>query len=137
MTLSLLLVDDNPIFLRVLARFLTEQPEETVRVVGSVVGGRDALAEAERLRPDVILVDLAMPDVSGLELLPRLREKLPGTVLVALTLLEPEDWRRAAEEAGADAFVSKATLDRQLVPTIRRLAIPGDGGGRSTSQAPN
>ncbi len=120
--LSVLLVDDNPTFLRILARFLEDQGEDDLRVVGSVVGGRDALAEAERLKPDVLLLDLEMPDVPGLDLLPRLRETLPDAILVALTLMDPDSFRPSVLAAGADAFVSKASLEHDLVPVIRRLA---------------
>jgi len=120
--LSVLLVDDNPTFLRILARFLEDQGEDDLRVVGSVVGGRDALAEAERLKPDVLLLDLEMPDVPGLDLLPRLRETLPDAILVALTLMDPDSFRSSVLAAGADAFVSKASLEHDLVPVIRRLA---------------
>jgi len=63
MTPSALLVDENPHFLRILDRFISEHSESTLRAVGSVVGGRDTVPRAERLRPDVILLDLAMPDV--------------------------------------------------------------------------
>lgn len=127
MPITIMLVDNNPAFLRVLARFLAESGEGDLEVVGSVVGGREAVAEAERLRPDVVLVDLAMEDLPGLLLLPRLRQAMPGTALIALSLLDPEDCRRAAEEAGAQAFVSKGSLDRELIPTIRRLASPAAG----------
>jgi len=65
MPLCALLVDDNPHFLRILDRFLTVHGEGGAQVVGTVVGGRDAVAEAARLRPDIILVDLTMPDISG------------------------------------------------------------------------
>jgi two-component system, NarL family, response regulator len=119
---SLLLVDDNPTFLRVLARFLEDQGEDDLHVLGSVVGGRDALAQAERLKPDVILLDLEMPDVSGLDLLPQLRKTLPDAILVALTLMGADSFGQAALAAGADAFVSKASLEHDLVPVIRRLA---------------
>ena len=106
--LSVLLVDDNPTFLRILARFLEEQGEDDLRVVGSVVGSRDALAEAERLKPDVLLLDLEMPDVPGLDLLPRLRKTLPDAILVALTLMDPDIFRSSVLAAGADAFVLKS-----------------------------
>ena len=115
-----LLVDDNPTFLGILTRFLEGQSEDDLRVLGSVVGGRDVLAQAERLKPDVILLDLEMPDVSGLDLLPQLRKTLPDAILVALTLMDPDIFRQTAP-AGADAFVSKASLEHDLVPVIRRL----------------
>jgi two-component system, NarL family, nitrate/nitrite response regulator NarL len=121
-TLSVLLVDDNRAFLRILAEFLSEYGEGALRVVGSVVGGRDAVAQAETLQPDVVLVDLQMPLQSGLTLLPHLRARLPGAILVALTLLDPDLYQAATLAAGADAFVSKMRLEQDLIPTIRRLA---------------
>jgi DNA-binding NarL/FixJ family response regulator len=122
MALSVLLVDDNPHFLRVLDRFLATFGDDAVRVVGSVVGGRDAVAQAAWLRPDVILLDLKMPDVPGLQLLPELRRMLPEAILVALTLMESDEFREDALAAGADAFVSKASLESDLIPAIQRLA---------------
>ena len=121
-TLSVLLVDDSPHFLRILDRFLSDHSEGALRVVGTVEGGRDAVAEAERLRPDVILVDLKMPDVPGLQLLPQLRKTLPDAILVALTLMDADEYREDALAAGAEAFVSKTSLERDLLPTIQQLA---------------
>ena len=122
MTLSALLVDDNPHFLRILDRFLSAYGDGTVRVVGSVVGGRDAVAQAVWLRPDVILVDLTMPDVPGLQLLPQLRRTLPDAVLIALSLRDPGEYQEDTIAAGADAFVSKASLECDLLPAVQRLA---------------
>jgi CheY-like chemotaxis protein len=121
-TLSVLLVDDNGTFLRILTGFLSEYGEGALRVVGSVEGGRDAVVEAERLQPDVILVDLKMPDVPGLQLLPQLRRTLPDAILIALTLMDADECRGDALAAGAEAFVSKASLECDLVPAIQRLA---------------
>jgi DNA-binding NarL/FixJ family response regulator len=119
---TVLLVDDNPTFLRILTSFLADQCEEGVRVVGVVVGGREAVAQAERLRPDVILLDLEMPDVPGLDLLPQLRATLPEASLIALTLMDPASVQATALAAGADAFVSKASLEHDLLPAIQGLA---------------
>jgi CheY-like chemotaxis protein len=127
--LSVLLVDDNRTFLRVLSEFLAENGEGALRVVGSVVGGRDAVARAETLQPDVVLVDLQMPLQSGVTLLPHLRARLPDAILVALTLLDPDTYQAATLAAGADAFVSKMRLEHDLIPTIRRLASRGPRSG--------
>jgi CheY-like chemotaxis protein len=124
MSRSVLLVDDNPTFLRILTRFLAGQREEDVRVVGAVVGGREAVAQAERLQPDVILLDLEMPDVPGLDLLPRLRATLPKARLIALTLMDPGSFQAKALAAGADAFVSKASLEYDLFPAIQGRVSP-------------
>jgi CheY-like chemotaxis protein len=123
--LSVLLVDDNRTFLRILTEFLAEQGAGVLRVVASVLGGREAVAQAETLRPDVVLVDLQMPLQSGVTLLPHLRARLPDAILVALTLLDPGEYEAAALAAGADAFVSKMRLEHDLIPTIRRLASAG------------
>jgi DNA-binding NarL/FixJ family response regulator len=133
--LAVLLVDDNRSFLRILAEFLSKDGEGAVRVVGSVVGGRDAVAQAQRLAPDVILLDLAMPDVPGLALLPQLRRVLPDAIIIAVTLLDPSTSCEAALTAGADAFVSKMTIERELIPTIRRLASRGPRGGSPPPRA--
>lgn len=121
-TLSVLLVDDNAHFLRILDRFLSDHSEGALRVVGTVEGGRDAVAEAERLQPDVIVVDLKMPDVPGLQLLPQLRRTLPDAILIALTLMEADEYREDALAAGAEAFVSKTSLERDLLRTIQQFA---------------
>jgi DNA-binding NarL/FixJ family response regulator len=131
MALSVLLVDDNPHFLRILGHFLSEHGEGEVKVVGSVVGGRDAVAQAERLHPEVILVDLKMPDVPGLQLLPRFRKMLPDAILIAVSLMDPDEFREDTLAAGADAFVSKVHIERDLIPAIRGLA--SRGAGRDTS----
>ena len=120
--ISVLLVDDNPIFLRILTRFLEERSRLEVIVVGSADGGEKALAKAPLLKPQVILVDLAIPDIHGLELIPRLRVLLPDATIIALTLMDPGSYREAVMAAGADDFVSKATLETDLLPAIRRFA---------------
>ena len=130
MTWSVLLIDDNPTFLRTLARFLTDHGEGALHVVGTVLGGRDAVAQAEALQPDVVLVDLQMPLRSGLALLPHLRACLPDAILVALSLLDPNRYQAAALAAGADAFVSKAHLEHEVLPTVHRLAARKPCGNR-------
>lgn len=131
--ISVLLVDDNPTFLRVLTRFLLQQYQDEVRVVGTASCGMAALARAQELRPRVILLDLAMPGLPGLNTIPRLRTMLPDVGIIALTLLDPNGYREAALAAGANEFVAKATLATDLLPAIRRVArapvtpeTPGD-----------
>jgi DNA-binding NarL/FixJ family response regulator len=118
--ISVLLVDDNPTFLRVATRYLQQQ--EDMIVVGVAPSGEKGLAEAIKLQPKIVLLDLAMPDLSGLELIPRLKEAHPGICIIALTVLNTEGYRRAALEAGADEFLPKAVMATELLPTIRRLA---------------
>jgi DNA-binding NarL/FixJ family response regulator len=78
--------------------------------------------QAATLRPDVVLVDLQMPLRSGVALLPDLRARLPNARLIALTLMDPASVQATALAAGADAFVSKASLEHDLLPAIQGLA---------------
>jgi len=118
---SVLLVDDNPLFLRIINRFLREQHQSEVEVVGAATGGREALTLAKELRPQVILIDLAMPDLPGLKAIPQLRSLLPEAVIIALTILDNHIYRAAARTAGADDFISKASLHTDLLPAIHRI----------------
>ena len=116
--ITVLLVDDNPTFLRIASRFLERQNE--VVVAGTAGGGEEALLQARALRPQVILLDLAMPDLPGLDAIPRLRVILPEAHIIALTLLDSEGYRQAALAAGAEDFVSKTVMNTDLLPAIRR-----------------
>ena len=118
--IRILLADDHPIFLNITTRFLEEQ--EGVVVVGAATGGREALLLAQNLGPEVVLIDLVMPDLSGLETIPRLRSAHPGLGIIALTLLDAGGYRTASLAAGADDFVAKATITDDLLPAIRRVA---------------
>jgi DNA-binding NarL/FixJ family response regulator len=117
--ISVLLVDDNPIFLHCAKRFL--QKRRDVVVIGTVSGGKWAVDLAQNLKPDVALIDLSMPDLPGLELIPRLRAALPKMGIIALTLFDTDDYRAAALAAGADGFVSKNTMNTDLIPAIQKI----------------
>jgi len=119
--ISLLLVDDSPTFLRLVSRFLSEQYPDELVIAGLASGGEAGLAQAHALRPDIVLIDLAMPGLPGLKAIPLLRAALPNLGIIALTLMEPNGYRQAAFAAGADEFVSKATLATDLLPAIRRV----------------
>jgi len=114
-----LLVDDNPEFLDFAARYLTG--DEGIDVVGAALSGAAALTLAEKLRPDLTLVDLAMPGMNGLEVAARLK-KLPSPPrVVILTMYNNREYIEAAQEVGADGFVTKAELDVRLLDLIHAL----------------
>lgn len=134
---SVLLVDDNPTFLHILTRFLRESSQDEVVVVGTAGGGKEALAKVQDLRPQVVLLDLAMPGMTGLHVMPFLRRMMPEVGIIALTLLNANGYRDAALAGGADEFVAKANLSTDLLPAIRRVArapmtreAPGDARTR-------
>ena len=128
--ISVFLVDDNPTFLRFAARFLQGCPE--VELVGTASSGEDALTQFLGVEPQVVLVDLRMPGLSGFELIPRLQAAFPGVGVVALTLLDTDDYRQAALAAGADGFVSKGAMVAELVPAIQQASRVDRGVKRVT-----
>jgi DNA-binding NarL/FixJ family response regulator len=118
-----LLVDDNPTFLRIATRFLEQDRGCPIVVVGTAGGGQEALAQAERLSPHVILLDLMMPGTNGLEIIPRLRAVLPKVGIIALTLLDTSSYRTAALAVKTDLFVAKSAMSTDLLPAIQRVML--------------
>jgi two-component system response regulator NreC len=117
--MSLLLVDDNSLFLRIATRFLEGFPE--LELLGSAATADEAQEKVVALQPDIVLMDLNLPGLTGLKLIPRLRELRPAVKVIVLTLWDSDIYRQAALAAGADEFVSKAQINATLVPAIRRL----------------
>jgi DNA-binding NarL/FixJ family response regulator len=115
-----MLVDDSSLFLNAAIEFLTAQKD--VVVVGATDGGQEALARVQDLRPQVILIDMAMPGMPGLEAIPRLRRVVPDAGIIALTVMDTKSFREAALAAGADAFIPKSAMRLTLLSAIRRLA---------------
>jgi DNA-binding response OmpR family regulator len=118
--ISIMLVDDNPVFLRATTQFLGAHDD--VVVIGTATRGDEALKQIENLRPHTVLIDLAMPGLSGLATIPRLRHLMPEVGIIALTVMNSEGFRQAALTAGADIFIPKATMRTHLLPAIRELA---------------
>ncbi|MBN1179562.1 MAG: response regulator transcription factor [Anaerolineae bacterium] len=117
--ISVLMVDDNPTFLNIAARFLAGHQD--IVVIDTLNEGARVLQRAQERSPDVVLVDLSMPDVPGLTVIAQLRHALPGVGIIALTLLGADSYRQAAMNAGADAFIPKSALCAELVPAIRAV----------------
>ena len=90
-------------------------------VVGEATTGDEAVDLARSLRPDVVVLDLAMPGMSGLDALPRIKLVSPRTKVVAVTAFGPQ-WELAAREAGAVAFVTKGAKPGQLVDAVANAA---------------
>jgi two-component system response regulator NreC len=131
--ISVLLVDNNPRFLRVVKRFL--EAHDDVVVIGIVREGDEILAQALNLRPDIVLIDMSMPSLPGLEVIPRLRTALPEMGIIALALLGTDGYRQAVLEAGVDDFVPKAAMGADLLPAIRRVMQVNRPGAGETDAA--
>ena len=110
-----LLADDHPAILALTAAVLAGE----CLVVGTVGNGCELLAEAERLHPDLIVLDITMPGLDGIEAARQLRRSPRPARLVFLTVHEDADFARAALDAGGLGYVVKARLATDLLPAIR------------------
>jgi DNA-binding NarL/FixJ family response regulator len=117
----ILLADDH----RMLAEGLRSLLEEEFELVGIVEDGRALLVAADELHPDVIVVDITMPQLNGLDALPALRKNHPRTKVVFLTQHQEAGYARRALEAGASGFVVKHAAPAELVMAIR-AALAGE-----------
>ena len=122
MAATILIVDDNAQF-RVLLRGIAAQ-EPDFHVVGEAEDGAEAIRLAQELQPDIVLLDLAMPRVNGLEALRQIKAERPETKVIMMTVHDEDAYRRAAKDSGADAFLLKKTLGTILLPTIQCLRGP-------------
>lgn len=114
-----LLVDDSRDFLASVERFLAAEPG--IAVVGRAYSGREALEQVARLRPHVVLMDLAMPEMTGLEATRHLKTDPEAPRVIILTMYEDEAFREAAHDMGADGFVPKSRLGTELVPLVHQF----------------
>jgi two-component system nitrate/nitrite response regulator NarL len=120
MTIRILLIDDHTLFRSGVSALLQRQPD--LDVVGEASDGVEGVKRAKQHLPDVILLDLNMPGLSGLETLQLLVEDLPDTAVVMLTVSEDADELTAAMRAGACGFLLKSINADALVAAIRKAA---------------
>lgn len=123
--MRVLLVDDNPQFASAATRFLSLIGQ--LDVVGHARSGREALEQVDRLRPDVVLMDVMMPDMDGLEATRHLKESHAAARIVILTLHDNAEYRARARAVGADGFVSKEEFGTALLDVIDRLGSESEG----------
>jgi len=119
--IRILIVDENPIFRRILYRFLHDEYPNQIAVVGTVTRFEIAPVKAQRLQPEVILVDHGLPGLMGLFCVARLRALFPEAGIIVLTLQDKPDYRKSACEAGADDFIQKDNVFSDLMPAIERI----------------
>ncbi len=118
--IRLLLVDDHQIVragLRML--FLAE---EDMEIVGEVSSGDEALQSVRELKPDVVIMDVAMPGMSGIEATRRIKEVSPDTAVLALTMYEDEQYFFEMLNAGASGYIPKRAAPDDLVSAIRVIS---------------
>jgi two-component system response regulator NreC len=121
--IRLLLVDDQDIVRAGLRSLLERHPE--MKVVGEAGSGTEAVALAQQLRPDVVLMDISMPEMSGAEATRQIKETIPEVNVLALTIHEDEAYFFEMLNAGASGYVPKRASPDDLLAAIR-VAAAGD-----------
>lgn len=120
--LEILLVDDNPTFVSSMRASLALLPG--VRVVGHAYHGGEALEQAALLKPDVILMDIAMPVLNGLDASRKLMAWEDPPLVIFLSMHDGPEYRDAALREGGHAFITKSNFVVELIPLITSLAQP-------------
>ena len=123
--IEVLLVDDQQAVRRGLRMWLEIEPD--VSVVGEAADGEAAVSLAEKLHPDVVLMDVKMPGVDGIEATGKLQTVDPCIAVVILSHYDDTHTRVRARNAGAAAFVAKHRMKPELLVTIRRLTLTQGG----------
>jgi DNA-binding NarL/FixJ family response regulator len=121
--ISVMVVDDHPLFREGLAALL--QDEADVALVGEAADGREAVERFRALRPDVTLMDLQMPGLSGIEAMRLIRREFPDARFVVLTTYSRDVQVLSALQAGAAGYLMKSALRKDLLNTIRVVHLGG------------
>lgn len=122
--IRVLIADDHAIVRDGLRKLLDR--EANMEVLGEARDGQETLDLAKRLRPDLIILDIAMPKVGGLVCLPLLRKLLPKAKIIILSMYEKDSYAEEVKAGGADGYVLKAVSSEKILTAVRRVM-----GGRS------
>jgi DNA-binding NarL/FixJ family response regulator len=118
--ISVLLVDDHSLVRRGFRRILEDEPD--MDVVGEAGDGEEAVKLAQKFHPNVVLMDCALPGISGLQATRQILELVPGTSVLMLSMHPEETLVRQALDSGASGYILKNAMDLELGSAIRRVA---------------
>jgi DNA-binding NarL/FixJ family response regulator len=119
-SLRILIADDQPLMRRAV-RLLLESQEEW-KVCGEASDGREAIDKANELHPDIVVMDLSMPNMNGFEATREIHVANPHTQILILTLYQFPELARTAQHAGAQGCVLKSDSNRYLIPAVESLS---------------
>jgi DNA-binding NarL/FixJ family response regulator len=118
--LRILIVDDHPVVRRGVRALLEPQPDW--EIAGEATTGREAIDFARRLQPDIVIMDLILPELNGLDATRLILKDAPRTEILVLTMHHSEELARNVLQAGARGYVLKSDADQQLVAAVKTLA---------------
>ena len=119
--LRVVLVDDHAVVRSGLRMLLASEPD--IDIIGEAGTAEEAIASVAELMPDVVLMDIGLPDKSGIEVTQEIKKKLPSVAVVALTIHEDEEYFFKMLEAGASGYVPKRAAPEELVTAIQAAAL--------------
>jgi len=114
---KVLIVDDDIRFRRFVKELFSS--EEDLQIIGEAADGQEAILVAKELEPDLVLMDITMPRMNGLDATRRLKKIMPELMVIILTIHDLDQYREAALASGASAYVLKKTMMEELIPAIR------------------
>ena len=118
--ITVLLVDDHSLVRRGFRRMLEDEPD--MDVIGEAGDGEESVKLAKKIRPQVVVMDCALPGMNGLEATRQIIEECPDTAVLMLSMHSESTWVRQAIDAGAKGYVLKNALDLELGSAIRKIA---------------
>lgn len=126
-SIDILIADDHELFRRGLRSLIEDRPEW--RVCGEAADGLEAVEKAKQLRPHVVLMDIAMPRMDGIQAACIIRREVPESEVVLLSQNDPAVVARQAAEVGAGGYLTKSDIDRDLFRNIEAAIARGQRGG--------
>jgi len=122
--IRILLVDDHAVVRQGFKMILGAQPD--MEIIGEAGNGREAVELADQLRPDIVVMDVAMPELNGIEATRRLSTALPNTRVLALSMHKDSVYVREMLKAGAKGYLLKDSVEHDLLDAVRTLARGGE-----------
>jgi two-component system nitrate/nitrite response regulator NarL len=119
MKISLLLVDDHPVVREGIRSYFSASPR--MEVIGEAANGEEAIAQARQLRPDIVLMDINMPVMNGLEATEQLRARMPSVRVVILTVHDSKEYVSQIARVGAHGYVLKDASPEHLIDAIESV----------------
>lgn len=121
-----LIVDDDAGFRRRVQKLLATESE--IEVIGEAVDGQEAILKAKEYKPDLVLMDIRMPKMNGIEATHQLKSEMPELKIIILTIFDEQEYREAVMLRGANGYIIKKSLLDELVPAIRSFFRNVRGG---------